>query len=146
MAPTTVKAACSSETLSGMRADRLVATRTNSAWEPFEATRSPGLNEATPRPAFEDDGGVGVAKREGLVELGLDGLEGGGNAVSTRLLDDRLDLFWLLAHLADPPSLAKAKQHALCPWRNQGCICTHQYFPGARAGAGYISAGDGAVP
>jgi hypothetical protein len=51
MAPTTVKAACSSVTLSGMRAQRLTGTLTISAWRPLQATRSPIVNCATPAPS-----------------------------------------------------------------------------------------------
>ena len=45
-----MKAASSSVISSGTLATRFFGTQTNSAWFPFEATRSPTLNSATPFP------------------------------------------------------------------------------------------------
>jgi len=119
MAPSTVKAALSSSTASGTRAQRFFGTTTASACLPFETTRSLTAKPVTPAPHLEHPPDVAVAECQRLVELALHGLERGRHPVRAHLLEHLPHFVRLLAHLVDERAAAEVHQHPLRAGRDQ---------------------------
>src|SRR6266581_3173704 len=80
IAPSTVKAAASSDTASGIFAHRFEGTHTISACRPFDATRSPTLNPLTPSPTSITTPALQYPS-DGLIELSPHGFDGREQAV-----------------------------------------------------------------
>ena len=93
----------------------------------------------------EDDAGVAVAERNGLIELGVDGLEGGGEAVGAHLLENHADFIGLLARLVDPAGLAEIEQHALGAGGDEGGAGADPELIGSGGGTGDFGERSGAV-
>ena len=135
-APSTVKAAASSLTPSGIRAQRFTGTLTTSACLPLDATRSPTAKPSTPAPTSITTPDVAVAERQRLIELVAHGFERRHQAVRADLVEHHAHLVRLLARLVDQAGLAEIDQHALGAGRDQRAGGADEHVPSAGLGDG----------
>ena len=92
------------------------------------------VESTDPLAHFQHRADIAVTQRYRLVQFGLDGLNGGHQAVGANLVQHHFYLVGLLSGLIDPVGLAEVLQHALGAGGDDGAGCTDQQGAGFGGG------------